>query len=189
MNLNSVLKVVQGWVKLKGGTDGTFIGNDGDRLKVISTESDVIAEYKYLLDGTTKNINVDGSSTAVEYEYAPGVGETFSVESLSFYMAESGGLAYDKFENGSSLSTGLKVEIKSQGTVKEFINLQTNADLALVFFGGTYTGSKNSWEGQTVFLTPVLLDNANGDYIKVIVRDDLSSVTYAAFAVRGYEEV
>lgn len=32
--INSVLKIIQGWVKLRGNTDNTFIGNTGDRLKV-----------------------------------------------------------------------------------------------------------------------------------------------------------
>ena len=40
MNLESVLKVVQGWVKIKGATDGTFIGNEGDRLRVTGASSD-----------------------------------------------------------------------------------------------------------------------------------------------------
>jgi len=35
--IESILKVVQGWVKIKGGTDGTFIGNVGDRLKTDHT--------------------------------------------------------------------------------------------------------------------------------------------------------
>ena len=32
-----ILKVIQGWVKLKGDTDGTKIGNIGDSLKVTSS--------------------------------------------------------------------------------------------------------------------------------------------------------
>lgn len=34
MTFDSILKVIRGIVKLKGGTDGTLIGNDGDRLKI-----------------------------------------------------------------------------------------------------------------------------------------------------------
>lgn len=30
----NIFKIIQGWVRLKGNTDGTFIGNDGDCLKV-----------------------------------------------------------------------------------------------------------------------------------------------------------
>lgn len=38
--ITSVLKVIQGWVKLRGGSDGTFIGNVGDRLSVDSFARD-----------------------------------------------------------------------------------------------------------------------------------------------------
>ena len=37
MNLGGMLKIVQGWVKIKGDTDGTKIGNVGDELKVHSS--------------------------------------------------------------------------------------------------------------------------------------------------------
>lgn len=36
----NILKIVQGWVKLKGASDGTFIGNEDDSLKVSSVPSD-----------------------------------------------------------------------------------------------------------------------------------------------------
>ena len=34
MNIADILKVIQGWVKIKGATDGTFIGNNLDALKI-----------------------------------------------------------------------------------------------------------------------------------------------------------
>ena len=33
MNLGGILKIIQGWIKIKGATDGTKIGNVGDKLK------------------------------------------------------------------------------------------------------------------------------------------------------------
>lgn len=32
--IKGILRQIQGWIKIKGGTDGTFIGNSGDKLKV-----------------------------------------------------------------------------------------------------------------------------------------------------------
>lgn len=34
--IKSILNIVQGWVNVRGGTDGTMIGNTTDRLKVIA---------------------------------------------------------------------------------------------------------------------------------------------------------
>ena len=33
--INSVIKIIQGIVKLRGGTDGSVIGNSTDKLKII----------------------------------------------------------------------------------------------------------------------------------------------------------
>ena len=57
--LGSILKVVQGWVKIKGNTDGSFIGNVGDRLKtdVTFNQNDYISgSFGSLRVITTQNI-------------------------------------------------------------------------------------------------------------------------------------
>jgi len=110
-----------------------------------------IEQVKFLLDGTTKNMNVDGSSTPVVYEFTPGAGEVFQIGSICFYMGQAGGLASDKFENISALTTGLLIEIQADGELRTFANLQSNADLGVIFFGGSSTGSKSSWEGAARF--------------------------------------
>ncbi len=46
--INSILKIVQGWVKIKGATDGTFIGNTGDYLKVDVKQPVAIGEVDYV---------------------------------------------------------------------------------------------------------------------------------------------
>lgn len=38
--IDGIVKRVQGWAKIKGGSDGTIIGNNGDHLKTISSFSD-----------------------------------------------------------------------------------------------------------------------------------------------------
>lgn len=39
--INSVLKIVQGWMRIRGNTDNTLIGNNGDRLKVENVSTDI----------------------------------------------------------------------------------------------------------------------------------------------------
>jgi hypothetical protein len=51
--IDSILKVVQGWVKIKGGTDGTMTGNVGDRLKVDASLS--YSPSSPLLDAFQRN--------------------------------------------------------------------------------------------------------------------------------------
>lgn len=55
------LKQVQGWVKLKGDTDGTKVGNVGDRLKSDS----VVSSFKY---NTSTLLHMTRSSGLLEGE-------------------------------------------------------------------------------------------------------------------------
>jgi len=43
--IGGILRQIQGWVKIKGGTDGSIIGNTGDRIKVESA-SDLSSDFK-----------------------------------------------------------------------------------------------------------------------------------------------
>lgn len=148
-----------------------------------------IEQIKFLLDGITKNMNVDGSSVNVEYEFSPVSGEIFQLNTVCFYMGESGGLAFNKFENIALLTNGLLLEIQSEGTLREFVNLQANADMGVVFFGGGSTGSKSSWEGQTTFGSSTKLNGDQGDFIRATIRDDLSTVQKIQMAITVSELV
>lgn len=69
--IDSILKVVQGWVKLKGDTNGTLIGNVGDRLKV-DTVLNSSSTYKKLAfeDATlTRETSVSPTAWVDAYSY------------------------------------------------------------------------------------------------------------------------
>jgi len=181
---------------------GSPVSADGDAHPLIFTSTgllkvdssinpvpsqNTIEQIKFLLDGTTKNMNVDGSSVPVVYDFTPGAGEVFQIGSLCFYMGQAGGLASDKFENISALTTGLLVEIQADGVLRTFSNLQSNADLGVIFFGGSSTGSKSSWEGAATFSTTTRIDGDQGDFVRATVRDDLGSVILVQMAVTAAE--
>jgi len=165
---------------------------DTGLLKVDSSINPVpsqntIEQTKFLLNGTAKNMNVDGSITPVVFDFSPGAGEVFQIGSICFYMAQAGGLASDKFENIPALTTGLLVEIQADGILRTFSNLQSNADLGVIFFGGSSTGSKTSWEGQANFESTTRIDGDQGDFVRATVRDVLTSVILIQMAVRAGE--
>jgi len=157
------------------GSDGDahpFVFDENGLLKVASSINPVpsqntIEQTKFLLDGTNKNMNQSGTvGTPVVFEFAPDTGEIFQLTTLCFYMGEAGGLAFNKFENISSLTNGLLIEIQSTGTLRTFINAQSNADLGVTFFAGGSTGSKSSWEGQASFGSPTRLNGDDGDFVR-----------------------
>jgi len=182
--------------KIAGDTDGTLIGNVGDRLKVdaVSTASpipsvDVFCFDKQLLNSlSSKNMDVDGSVTEVNFQFAPGAGEIFFLSAIAIYMGEASGLAFNKFENIATLTNGVKIEIQSNGTVKEKGNYQDNTDISRAFFAGGSTGSQNSFSGLFNLKFSTKLVGDDGDYIRMIVRDDLTTVTHLSASAILWQE-
>ena len=62
MNLGNILRQVQGWVKIKGATDGTNIGNTGDRLHTDNSFSPGNAPLPFLFEvqkGSHSNLSYE----------------------------------------------------------------------------------------------------------------------------------
>jgi len=182
--------------------DGSPVSADGDAHPLIFTSTgllkvdssinpvpsqNTIEQIEFLLNSGNKNMNVDGSSTPVVFDFSPGAGEVFQIGSICFYMGQAGGLASDKFENISALTTGMLVEIQADGILRTFSNLQSNADLGVIFFGGSSTGSKSSWEGAATFGATTRIDGDQSDFIRATIRDDLTGVILIQMAVTAAE--
>lgn len=71
-----LLRQVQGWVKLKGDSDGTKIGNIGDRIKVTQEEGD-----EFILQASA-TIGGLASSDIIDYEVP--AGKTLKILSVSY---------------------------------------------------------------------------------------------------------
>lgn len=71
-----LLRQVQGWVKLKGDTDGTKIGNIGDQLKVTLDTGEAFKLHSTL--------NIAGLGTSTVFNYTVPVGKRLEVLKLSY---------------------------------------------------------------------------------------------------------
>lgn len=151
--------------------------------------SSVYYETGYLLDGGSKEMAVNGSGTAAEYEYAPTAGQVHYLESLSLFINDNGSITPGKFGNLSALSNGLMIEVKTNGTTVELMNMQDNMDITLLF------GSFNSLDASTGYFNgektlevnwkpnnPIKLNGDDSDFVRATVRDNLSQLTYLRIA-------
>ena len=193
MNISSLLKVVRGIVRIRGASDGTLIGNTGDLLKVtgsILPATDVSFSIKNLLNGSSKSMNVNGSVTPVEFSYAPGAGKTEYLESLKFYLSDGGNPSEDLFGAITALTNGVKIEIRSKGTTKEYYNLKDNTDVVMGFRNlpqvTNFMAEKNIY-GFRDFDPPLILKNSNSDFVKVTVRDNLTGIQKMRMSVAIWE--
>jgi hypothetical protein len=150
-----ILRQVQGWIKVKGGTDGTMIGNSGDSMKAAVTSSALPTGAA--TETTLSAINTKLNSKNV----APGNGDAgLVVRPISPELPTFSVVAIDiPIANNKSM-----IAIQNTGTsivrIREIwiINDRTTAVAGVV---GTFQANRiTSFSGGTV-LTPVSYDTAD----------------------------
>lgn len=181
--------------KLWDGTNEVTVTTNGAREELdvnanvtsVPDDDDYIYKHPFLLNGSNKSMDVDGSSTPVPFRFTPGAGEVWFVESLSLFIYDPGSMDLGDFGAiEGALTNGLQINIKSKGTVYEFVNLQDNTDISLSFIGRSgsagdesfgWLDSVDNFFGVCPFQKPMRLDGDQGDYIEYNVRDNLTALT------------
>lgn len=157
-------------------------------------ENDYIYESKKLLDGSTKEMSVNGSSTSVVYSYSPSGGDVIYIDKLTIILQDPGSMDVGDFGSIASLTNGVLIEYQSNGTTAEFANLQDNGDIATTFssfwgppVGGEsgigFTDANDTIIATYEFPNPIELDAASSDYFRITIRDNLTSISFLQASV------
>ncbi len=173
-------------IVIKGATDGTQVGNFSDKAKVASHLHpeplfDVLYKKVYLLNGSSRLMNVNGSVTPQNFSFAPADGETWYIESLAIFLEDNGTLASGSFGAGAALTNGILLQVQSKGISLELAKITTNADLSMVFsstlltsaLGDGFGDTKDLFGGMTSFQTPIKLTGST-DYVRFAIQDNLT---------------
>lgn len=195
-------------VGVASGDDRTPIGHVNDSLKVDalanypngipidqSPQGFIRPRFDNLLNGTSKDMIVDGSVTPVEFKWEP-PGTVHVVKHLNIVLGCPNDTDSDEFGGGTALTNGIDFRIKSNGTIFDMYNVKNNKDLTLFFSVGNFqVGNTDSkWlkdAGGRYFIGTielsdgVRLDPATGDYIEIIIRDDLTAASRCIFFEAG----
>ena len=139
---------------------------------------------KLILNGSSADMCVDGSSTPVNFDYSPGTDETWYLERISFLIDDLGNMDASKFGFLSELTNGLVIKIKTNGTEYTVATLKNNMDVVMMFpigdghhsSGGNFLGSVNAYSGVMTFNEPMTLKDSTSDYIRFTVNDDLEGL-------------
>lgn len=188
---------------LKGATDETQIGNEADRLRVTTNihpvpARSVIYSERKLMNGSSAEMAVNGSSTAQNFSFTPAGGEVWYFEAISLLIIDTGVTDFDEFGSlGSQLTNGLQLLVRSGGTEYEVGNFRNNAELSLCFAEHGYTpDSTSAWldendmfMGMKTWRVPMTLDGDQGDYIRLRVRDNLTGLNTLRSTVRVWREI
>lgn len=201
-----------GIITLEGGTDATLIGNSSDRLKVAGTVSGIPADNSvffttYLLNGASAAMNVSGTlGSPQSFTYAPSAGQVSYLTTVKFLLIDSGTMDPGDFGSiTSGLANGVVIEIKSQGVIYTYCTLRTNLDITLLLAGGgggtstpiflglgTTSGfletSDVVMSGKS-FSPPIPLVGSSGDYVRFMVRDNLTTLDNFLSSVDYYRVI
>ena len=170
---------------LLGGTDKTPIGNTGDRLKVdtYNDNLEIISFFSFPINGGSSSLNVDGSSSDIDFVIGPPSGQVWKTRSIGIAIQDMGTANHDEFGNGPALTTGLKILFKIN-TVEHLIgNILTNLGIAFLFKATVLGGMRQFLDDDNLFagervLVGTLLNGDAGDKVIYRVRDDLSSIDF-----------
>lgn len=179
----------------KAGANQSYnsLGIDGvQRLNVSGTVNVSTVPYNvsvpknaFLLNGSSSEMAVNGSSTPVEFSFTPASGETWVLSSLSILIMDSGLTLYSYFGAiNSGLTNGLQLILGINGNTYEIANVKNNAELVLTFSSDStimppsgFLEVGDAYMGTFKFSAPILLSNSTGDFIKIKVRDNLTGLT------------
>jgi len=154
-------------------------------------------EWNELLDGSNDSMNVNGSVTAVDFDWQPGSNE-YRIQAITLFIVDNVKFNHDGFGGISALTNGVQVKIKTGGTEYTIANLQDNYDIKQVFgydnnqigagFGVSEDNHINYGRLEFLGIKPKL-DSSLSDYIRATVRDDLTALTEMKMSVLAYRIV
>lgn len=151
---------------------------------------------KYAKNGTSSALNVDGSSTPIIFQIFADSSEDIFVDQLLLY-GTCAGIKFGQFLSiNNALNNGLLIVIKSDDLVTTFDTITTTEEMQSIFASGAkgfqmfQTPALDSFSAVKEFITPFPI-RAQGtfstdDYIKITVRDNLSSISELRFNAKGF---
>ena len=171
---------------VSGNLKVTTIGTD-----VPSDPADLVLEFAK--NAGSEDMLVDGSTVSKNFEIGPTVtDEVWSIrELLLTFTADDFDFDGSSFGPIAKLTTGISINIVKDSSVKEIFVVKQNEDF-LRLPGRTplvnNTGPKDVL-GAAIAFQGLVLDQAQGDVVRVIVQDDLDNVklsylTATLFAVK-----
>jgi hypothetical protein len=135
---------------------------------------------RFLANGASTNMAVNGSVTPVVFTMPLNANEIFSVDELIFQAVGTGTISLPtEFWDFAGLTNGMTTELKLGATTQTLTGiLKTNFDLIQTVgadFLGKILGTRNVVRGTIDFKTPVTFNAFRGDFYRITVRDNLTT--------------
>lgn len=153
-------------------------------------------DYAYSIGNVIEVIHVDLKTTAgslvtpISHTLKPHAGEIWHIERILISINHAAQGTDDKFGSITALTNGVVLRANINGQFHTFTNWKNNRDIRLDMYDMEYTDKA----GPTTFGThargsfnevgiAIRLDGTTGDYLEVLVQDDLT--TLGSFLING----
>lgn len=150
----------------------------------VSTSPKGVVET-YLANGASYEMNINGSGTPQAFQWQPTANHDVEIVSLSLIVEEPTISFGTTFFGATSLSNGLLIEMKAEDTTYTIANLQYTRDTVVWSAPGgfdLFAASPDMCRVYHAFPSGLLLKKSgtyvNPDYIRITVRDNISSLNY-----------
>lgn len=158
-----------------------------------SDNKEGLVKWSYLLNGSSKDLNVDGSSTTQNFTFTPS--SDCDIISMNLLLTDVGTLEATDFGSISGpLTNGCNLQVKSLGNLYDLINLETNMDLVLflqdiILPSGTSILDEDGIVGTVNISNKLYLTTSTSDFIRLQIRDDLRGLEHFRFAIKYLERI
>jgi hypothetical protein len=144
-----------------------------------------------LINGSSSNMLVDGSSTPAEFKYNADPIKDIRLSELRLVLvANSLSFIGSRFGAISALTNGVKIEVKSNGVLTTLATLNINEDFLLFHSTNAIlvneSGPKDVIAAGYLLGGAVVLKAGTDDYLGVVIRDNLTHPSFAYFQATGY---
>lgn len=193
-----------GDVKVRGKATSLSFDVRDPRVGILGITGSVIASQAAASDiilgqpknGTSENLNVNGSATPVEFIFPAIASESQYITAIR-YFGHASGVKFGQFLSiNTVLSNGIRTIIKGENQVKELPLIKETGDFQGKFnWDGTFQllagAGPDSFVATLKFSAPIVIKKIGtyptDDYIKVIIQDNLSTIGRLQGIVLGYQ--
>lgn len=166
---------------------------DGRKRLLVETQEFIDWHYQTIdfKNGTSRNMNVNGSSTAQHFTVAPPAGQIWWLEKVSILLIDGGGQDPDDFGSIGGLldneaTNGWRLQAQSQGALRTIGSYINNAQLFHAFghnksmreSGSGFLNEDDQFGGEMIFTRAIRLVGDQGDYARFTVRDNLNGLEW-----------
>jgi hypothetical protein len=150
---------------------------------------------RYLRNGSSAALNVDGSTTPVAFALAAGDSEVLRVLGLQFVIQAATAPELTEFGDGAALTNGLTLLLldSSAAAIVDVLDgepVKSNLDLAAVCssFEVVATSAAYAIVATLEFPIPLRIDGGAAETLRLTVSDNLTGLTSARCRALAYDE-